>query len=363
MPETLSQKLNVLASLVVGLGGSGQRVLDALKALIIERLGVSNLPLVELLAIDVMREYQRLEPGEFLRLRVRGMDRALERFSWSKDLKRYPLVRRLGNIEKGCGGIPPIGRFAFAINRQNILHTLRHKARAVTGRNAFQRANQAQADSQRRMELPVWLVASFFGGTGSGMFFDVAAHAKKLLDVRTRVYAMVFLPDCYNHVPEEDQQRGKATGYAMLRQLSHLLQGNEFATCYQEGRGIQAQGFIDQVYLVGGISESGMVLDGERGDPFRMAGEFLYDYLFTDFGAQLEAQVLNSSLTHPGAAAFGIHKIVHPVHKLGRLEKLAHALKGIQRAQISTNGNGSGEFALAEMSQEEQENLREVELK
>lgn len=344
----LLQQLHILPAVIVGLGGSGQRTLDILKQLMEQRLGVGSLPLLELLAIDVIREHQRLSPGEFLQLRVRGLEHALERYPWTKDLRRYQLVRRLPNLERGCGGIPAIGRLAFAVNRQNILRSLRHKSHAVASRAAAQRADQIGAQQQQRMTVPIWVIASFFGSTGSGMFFDIAAHAKKLLNVQTRIYAVVFLPDCFNHIPEEDQQRGKATGYAMLRQLKHFLNGGQYVGSFNSGQELSTYGFLDRVYLVSGVNERGIVLNGEHGDPFRMTAEFLYDYVFTDFGTQLEAQILNLELTHPGVASFGIHKIVHPARELAQLEKLTRALQGIHKVRLNTNGaSGNGHKAPA----------------
>jgi hypothetical protein len=350
----MNEKLRILPAVIVGLGGSGQRTLDILKRLMEQRLGVGSLPLLELLAIDVIQEHQHLSSGEFLQLRVRGLEHALGRYPWTKDLQQYPLVRRLPNLERGCGGVPAIGRLAFAVNRQNILRSLRHKSRAVAGRATAQRADQIGAQQQQRMAIPIWVIASFFGGTGSGMLFDIAAHAKKLLDVQTRIYTVIFLPDCFNHVSEEDQQRGKAVGYALLRQLKHFLNGGEYMGSFNNGEELRARSFLDQVYTVSGVNERGIVLNGEHGDPFRMTAEFLYDYVFTDFGRQLEAQTLNDDLAYPGVASFGIHKIVHPVRELSRLEKLTRALQGIERVRLNSNGTPSnGHPALSGVAQKE----------
>lgn len=334
---TLLQQLHILPSVIVGLGGSGQRTLDHFKALMERRLDRTELPMLELLAIDVVREHQRLGAGEFLQLMVRGLERALGRYPWAETLQQYPLVRRLPNLERGCGGIPAIGRLAFAVNRQRILGALRHKSHAVATRAAMQRAEQLGANTQQRLTIPIWIVASFFGSTGSGIFFDLAAHAKRLLDVQTRIYAVIFLPDCFSYIPEEDQPRGQGVGYAMLRQLQHFLNGGEYAGPHtNEEEPLRTRGFLDRVYIVSGINERGIVLDSERGDPFRAAAEFLYAYTLTDFGTQLEAQTLNTELTHSGVAAFGIHKIVHPVRELAHLEKLTRILDAT--AQVRLNG-------------------------
>lgn len=344
---TTLEQLHILPSVIVGLGGSGQRTLDHFEALMERRLDRTELPMLELLAIDVVREHKRLSSGEFLQLMVRGLERALGRYPWAESLQQYPLVRRLPNLERGCGGIPAIGRLAFAVNRQKILGALRHKSHAVATRAATRHAKQLGANPQERLTIPIWIVTSFFGSTGSGMFFDIAAHAKRLLGVQTRIYAVIFLPDCFNHISEDDQQRGQSVGYAMLRQLQHFINGGEYVSPHTHGEEpLRTRGFLDRVYIMSGINERGIVLDGERGDPFRAAAEFLYAYTLTDFGTQLEAQTLNTELTHSGVAAFGIHKIIHPVRELAQLEKLTRVLRAVEYVRLNGNGaSGNGQKA------------------
>lgn len=340
--RTTLEQLHILPSVIVGLGGSGQRTLDHFKALMERRLDRTELPMLQLLAIDVVREHQRLEAGEFLQLRVRGLEHALERYPGAENLQQYPLVRRLPNLERGCGGVPAIGRLAFAVNRQHILGALRRKSHAVATSAAMQRTEQLGANAQQRLTIPIWIVASFFGSTGSGIFFDLAAYAKKLLGVQTHIYAVIFLPDCFSHIPEEDQQRGQGVGYAMLRQLQHFLNGGEYASPHTNGEEpLRTRSFLDRVYIISGINERGIVLDSERDDPFRAAAEFLYAYTLTDFGTQLEAQTLNTELTRSGVAAFGIHKIVHPVRELAHLEKLTRILDATKQVRLNgASANG-----------------------
>lgn len=338
MNKTMLQQLTVLPGLVVPIGGSGQRFDVHLNALMEERLGVTSVPLVEKLVIDVVREFQQIPQGEFLQLSVRGLERALDRYPWSRTLKEYELVRKLPNLERGCAGIPLLGRLAFAIHRPVIRHALSEKARAVSSRVALRRAAQAGANAQRQLQVPVWIVTSFYGATGAGMCFDLAALCKEKLGVRTEVNLVCFTPSCFSHIAEEDQPRGQGVGYAMLRQLNRYRNNGAFFARYDNGEEISARGFIDQVYLIDGISERGVALQGES-DPFRIAAEFLYAVLFTDLGVQLQAQTLNPSLTHPGVRAFGVHKIVHPVRTLARWEKLERARQGIERVRLNGNGH------------------------
>lgn len=338
MNNAVLQQLTVLPGLVVPIGGSGQRFSVHLNALMEERLGVASVPLVEKLVIDVVREFQQIPQGEFLQLSVRGLERAIGRYPWSQVLKEYELVQKLPNLERGCGGIPLLGRLAFAIHRPVIRHALCQKARAVASRMALRRAAQAGANAQRRLQVPVWILTSFYGATGAGMCFDLAALCKEKLDVETEVNLVCFTPGCFSHISEEDQPRGKGVGYAMFRQLNHYRKGNEFFARYDNGEEIRAKGFIDQVYLIDGISEWGVALKGEE-DPFRIAAEFLYAVLFTGLGVQLQAGLLNPGLTHPGVRAFGVHKIVHPVRTLARWEKLERAREGIEKVRLNSNGH------------------------
>jgi len=337
MLTTLYEELRVLVSLILGLGGSGQRTLDWLKLLILERLGVAGTPLVELLSIDVMREYQYLSPGEYLQLQIRGLHRVMARYPWAPDPLKYPRIRRLNSVEQGCGGIPVVGRLAFATNFGTIARALRGRVQSVAGRLAAQRANLAiGANAQRQGQAPIWIIASLFGGTGSGMVLDIAALAKSKHN-RSRIYLLLFMPDCFGHdETEEEYRRGLGVGYTILRQLNHFLAGHEFLGQYGKNT-VRTHAFIEQVYLVSGVSETGIALNGERGDPFRMAAEFLYDYIFTDLGTTMEARLLNPQLGISGVSSFGIHKLVHPVKQLIRIEKLLQGRDAIHA--VRSNGS------------------------
>jgi len=341
--------IETFPTVVVGLGGSGQITLNHLKALIRDRLGTAKIPLVKLLAIDLdQKNSAYLEPNEFLRLETQGLGHLVRnrRYPWIPDPDRFPILRKIASsdafLEQGASGIRVVGRVALVANRTRVRKALRDKATMVMDRAARLRAKNAFLSPT----LGVWIVSSVAGGTGAGCLFDVAAMVKNL-QYRVHTTGLLFLPDCFaqkSDIPEGVLKRCKATGYATLRELVHLLEGREFIADYGN-EVFNAYGLFDEIWLVDGISETGIALDGDREDPWKMAAEFLYSSLFTDLGERLDSQTQEGHLLTGGTASFGIHRITHPVKKLGELVKLRKILGAFEELMNATDVEKSYELA------------------
>jgi hypothetical protein len=341
--------IETFPTVVVGLGGSGQITLNHLKALIRDRLGTEETPLVKLLAIDLAQKNSfHLETGEFLRLGTQGLGHLIrnQRYPWIPDPDRFPILRKIASsdafLEQGASGIRVVGRVALVANRTRVRKALRDKATMVMDRAARLRAKNAFLSPTLR----VWIVSSVAGGTGAGCLFDVAAMAKNL-QYRVHTTGLLFLPDCFaqkSDIPEGVLERCKATGYAALRELVYLLEGREFIADYGS-EVFNAYGLFDEIWLVDGISETGIVLDGDREDPWKMAAEFLYSNVFTDLGITIDSQTQEGHLLTGGTASFGIHRITHPAKKLGELVKLRKILGAFEELMNATDVKKSYELA------------------
>jgi hypothetical protein len=339
--------IETFPTVVVGLGGSGQITLNHLKALIKDRLGTEETPLLKLLAIDLAQKNSSyLQAGEFLRLETQGLGCLIRnrRYPWIPDPDRFPILRKIASsdafLERGASGIRVAGRVALVANRTRVRKALRDKATMVMDRAARLRAKNASLSPTLR----VWIVSSVAGGTGAGCLFDVAAMVKNL-QYRVHTTGLLFLPDCFaqkSDIPEGVLERCKATGYATLRELVYLLEGREFIADY-ESETFNAYGLFDEIWLVDGLSETGIALDGDREEPWKMAAEFLYSSLFTDLGERLDSQTQEGHLLTGGTASFGIHRITHPVKKLGELVKLRKILGAFEELMNAANVEKSHE--------------------
>jgi len=222
-------------ALIIGLGGTGKQVLLNLRRMFYERYGRVTLPHVAHLWIDTDTRNVTLDgkPMDFL---MREVDFA-ESDKLSTELRKDDLrnyydhpeahpevfswfdtrLTSLQEIRDGAGGIRSFGRLSFFCHYERIMDKLREK-KAELERAASQ--NQGLKEFGVEMdagETEIWLVFSVAGGTGAGMFMDVAFALKAQL-AATNIRAVIVLPSVFTN---DFQQRPFGNGYAALMELEH----------------------------------------------------------------------------------------------------------------------------------------------
>ncbi len=270
-------------ALVIGLGGTGQWVLTYLKRELIEAYlpdrGNPNLVReggmpkgVRLLAFDtilqrVVKDENQTEVGGDVRHRRVGnveLDegteyifsggkikslvdiiwnkdhqnfRALEPHLWLKEsFPSFPnLPMTVMNATDGAGAIRQVGRLAFIRNvRENlgVLGSIRSAIQGILddlGANAIEAGNQNTPNYSKRLE--VIFVTSLAGGTGAGMFIDLALWCRNIIDTQfpgaTVFRAFLVTPFAFTS-PGANVDRGKmARSFAAWRELDRFLNAGQ----------------------------------------------------------------------------------------------------------------------------------------
>jgi hypothetical protein len=93
----------------------------------------------------------------------------------------------------------------------------------------------------RRMEtqpLQVFITASSCGGTGAGMILDAAALVRHYFRSRhenPRIFLFLVGPTAYSRTSmrEDQRDRMRASTYALIKELNHFADGNEFVSSYR----------------------------------------------------------------------------------------------------------------------------------
>lgn len=221
-----------ISTLVIGVGGTGVLAVRALRKLYDElspneRVKCSFLALdfdrSALMAGDADRRFAELEETEFFYLnpkRIQELLRNLDRASngepaWERVLRWFPDRAHVqipaSEVEaNGASQMRVLGRLGFFLNDDQIEGLMRRKLDALA----------SEVDSSRLSEEKrVILVSSLAGGTGAGMFIDLAYVARRL-DGQPLVYAYLLLPEVFQDV--DSGGRIFQNAYACLKELAYL---------------------------------------------------------------------------------------------------------------------------------------------
>jgi hypothetical protein len=238
-------------ALVIGLGGTGQWVLTYLKKDLVETYG--RIPVgVRLRAFDTVKiaraqaggqvaeEGQerveeravgsvRLEPGEYIHLGGYVRDYVKD-IAYDEENERFPHLRswfqaryyldnlpdQQFNLDEGAGQFRQFGRLA-------VFHDLKAPTMARMYGQLQDTVQQIQRETNTQ-NLYVFVVGSLAGGTGAGMFVDVAhlvrQIAREQAHMEVNVRGFLVLPDAFGALPAGNVvKRGmNARAFAAMRE-------------------------------------------------------------------------------------------------------------------------------------------------
>lgn len=234
-------------TLVIGLGGTGARATRSLKRLV-ERYfrsrGCEVPPIIRYLVIDTedlrnLPGEEPLAPDEYINL---GSDfdanRVVEYMEQTEGL--YESIREWWTssghdagrirVKNGAGQMRDIGRLALFVGYQQLVERLKATVAQIQSVANLQKSQQILSTVGMRPDSSpqVWLVGSLCGGTGAGIFLDVAYLMRDLLQTRSTflpngifVLPQAFMPALAGKV--DLQRRIQANAYASLLELSELM--------------------------------------------------------------------------------------------------------------------------------------------
>ena len=227
-----------MASIFIGIGGTGDWVLTYLKEKV--RSAYGEVPshiqfrLIDTLAPDQRNntaarlgnsvgiqahEYLQLAdhpPGNFYNLARQVAEQPTARpelSRWFKaDLFTQHLAQADFNLVRGAGQHRQFGRMGMFLNKQQVL-------------NMMQKALQ---DCNATGETAIWIIGSVAGGTGAGTFPDMALLARKAVQMTGgahRILGVAVLPSVFGDVMNEahaDYSHQIARSYAVMREFARF---------------------------------------------------------------------------------------------------------------------------------------------
>lgn len=262
----------------IGLGGTGRDILMRIRRLIVERHGhLNNLPNVRFVHIDTDpsgaqattlrtgNTYHGVDLSFDAAERIAATMSATEVTNFVRGMEQrskydrqgpydhisiwFPpqLLRNIKAIEDGAKGIRPVGRLAFFHNYGKIRDAIASAESATRGHDAF----LLQSGLVVAPGLNIFVVGSLCGGTGSGMFLDVAYSLRERFGNQGAQITgyLIISPELYGDTPNMI-----ANTYASLKELNHYtMPGTRFTAAYDMRKAIyvtEDRPPFDYAYLV-----------------------------------------------------------------------------------------------------------------
>ncbi len=227
----------VAPTILIGLGGTGKEVLLRLRRRFYERYNLFGFPTMAYLWLDTdtrninidgqpldhimesvqFRQEERVSaeiPGDAFVEYFRNQRSSPHIFGWlSQGLQQQ------GQVLNGAGQIRPLGRLAFFHSYDDIRSKLDHALAKVRAQTAKEEMLDRYGIDVDAGALDVVLVFSVAGGTGSGMFLDMAFLCRDALP-RPNVTGYLMLPSVFADAIN-GSEKIFANGYAALKELEY----------------------------------------------------------------------------------------------------------------------------------------------
>ena len=308
-----TEQTGVRPTLIVGLGGTGKQTLLQLRRMLLDASddGKPTLPYTQFLMIDSdvravnldgkdideffqacqFNEDERIEtplaPTDLDRLQTHGQEYP-HIFAWFD-----PSLLTLPRPRDGNSQIRSFGRYAFITYYTRIrqrLEEIRDKLKDNQLRSRVAAEFNVELDMN---QVDCWVVFSIAGGTGAGMFIDMAYLLKDVFP-QIKLQAVAVAPDLFARPDvqtDEWARRAFGNGYASLMELenyNYMRDLNPSATdarfrvfwtreLFQQNA-TRNPGVFEMTWLMGAAprSNAGDVMPNDKEDITQMVAEWLF---------------------------------------------------------------------------------------
>lgn len=370
----IAKDQSLTPTLIIGLGGSGKRVITELRKMFYEKYKTPTIPIVDYLYFDTdtgditggttkIDAIAELEKKDVIDATISTdvFDGIINTFEgkyphiakWFDKESIIPKVQSSG-IQNGAKQIRPIGKLTFFHKYSEFKNKIKSKIKNINGddarkqtENLFSKRNNITPKiEESNVELIV--VGSIAGGTGSGTFIDAGFAskywAKKETGSKTSINTtgIFFLPSTFSNISNIDMKKANANGYAALKELNYYLspylnsKKNEYSMEFEwerEEKIIMSDPVYNVAYLLENKTTKGIGLSDVKAsdDVFKMASEFL----FLDFNESSFSTKKRSLHSNDNAELGNITK--NEFKNSGYIETFSNRFSSFGLSQIKMN--------------------------
>src|ERR1041385_4209614 len=160
--------------LIVGLGGAGQKVVADVRQRIVSQYGdLEAIPWMRFSVIDYRTELRDDRAG--LDLSFDGLVEIAQDLGSTPHLAKWippSVLSQDHSLARGATPIRALGRLAYFQSYKAIRDALLRSVSELSSMRV--KESLVRSNVQFRNGITCWVVGSLFGGTGSGMFIDIA---------------------------------------------------------------------------------------------------------------------------------------------------------------------------------------------
>lgn len=232
-------------TMVIGLGGTGKKIIVALKKMIAEnsKRGMADFPFLKLLSIDTDDALPNTTSAiKTIKSSELSLDANKEVYSLrcgfanAPDLNDYPEIKEWfpesltpnltpAMLKKGAGQKKPVGRFTFAWNAKDIYLKIQPFLMAPVDIKTAKERGLSKGNYDEGT-LNVFICGSICGGTGAGTFLDTAYIVRKieseLAGVRSiNIFGILAMSTIFEGI--SGAAMIKPNCYASLMEMDHFM--------------------------------------------------------------------------------------------------------------------------------------------
>ena len=339
-------------NLFIGLGGIGVKTIVETKAQFLNHCSQNEaLPSgVEFLGVDTDMTalgYSvsskcgevRLSPRELF---CASVFNAREYFYAHKSdmtwMPKQNLDRLVGHMDRGAGTVRSNGRFAFMYHHKNLFHHICMSLDSLMSPSLVLPDDIVYCETGKVDYINVHVVFSLCGGTGSGMFLDVAYLIREIaresnLNIHLKGYGV--LPGVFMSEMPYPNIWFQSNTYAALRELDYLSSSNFLAETgikmpWMDNSTSDAP--FDSMILVDNVNANGLRL--RPNDMMQMLSMALMASV-TELGSFIEAKMFKMLFRkidgkYPWVSSMGISAITYDGRDVARVYELKTQNKLIQ---------------------------------